>query len=80
MPAFSLVVKGMKMLNLAFLSNPFTLIVAAVVLAGALIYRYWDEISAFLISSWEYITTTAQEIWNGLTDFFSVLWNDIKEY
>ncbi|WP_144524451.1 phage tail tape measure protein [Bacillus thuringiensis] len=79
MPAFSLVVKGMKMLNLAFLSNPFTLIVAAVVLAGALIYRYWDEISVFLITSWQYITAIAQEIWSALADFFSGIFSEIYQ-
>lgn len=60
--------------------------IAALVAAGILIYKNWDEIKAkaievwtvlkdFLTQTWDGIKVKASEIWNGIKDFFKQ-WGD----
>lgn len=45
--AIGAVTKAVSLLNLALLKNPIVAFAAALVAAGMLIYKYWDELSAF---------------------------------
>lgn len=66
----------------AFLTSPITLVILAIgalIAVGYLLYKNWDEISAYLKQIWESIKTVAINVWNSIKDFFSNLWNSIKE-
>lgn len=67
------------LLNFVFAVSPFTIIILAVIALAALIYIYWDEISAFLVKAWEWIKKTAIQVWGAISDFFTELWNDIVD-
>lgn len=61
--------------------SPITIAVAAigaVIAVGILLYKNWDEISAWLKDLWEGIKTKAEEIWGAIRDFFSQTWEVIK--
>lgn len=52
---------------------------AAAVAAIALnVYKYWDEIVAFLAKAWNSIKTTATTVWTAIKNFFVTIWNGIK--
>ena len=56
----------------AFLTSPITLVIAAIgalIAIGYLLYKNWDEISAYLKQIWESIKTVAINVWNGIKDF-----------
>ena len=66
----------------AFLTSPITLVILAIgalIAVGYLLYKNWDEISAYLKQIWESIKAKAISVWNSIKDFFSNLWNSIKE-
>ena len=66
----------------AFLSSPITiaiLAIGALIAIGYLLYKNWDEISAYLVELWNKIKAKAQEIWNGIKEYFVQVWNAIKE-
>ena len=66
----------------AFLTSPITLVILAIgalIAIGYLLYKNWDEVSAYLKQTWESIKTAAINVWNSIKDFFSNLWNSIKE-
>lgn len=55
---------------IGFLTSPIGLVVAAIVAliaAGVLLYKNWEEVKAFAISTW-----------TAICDFFSGLWESIK--
>lgn len=64
--------------NTSLLANPFVAIAAAVVGIAVLIYMYWDEISAFLSSTWEWIKETASAIFGPIAEFITGVWDSIK--
>ena len=66
------IVLGFRALSLAFLSNPIGLILAAIATAGALIYKYWDHVKAFLLGTFESLSQNC--VW--LTDALSGVWNN----
>ena len=51
---------------------------AAIVAIGVVIYKNWDEISAWLSNAWQWISDTCAQIWGGIKDFFSETWEGIK--
>jgi len=57
-------------LRLVFMTNPFMLIVTAIVVVAALIITHWDQIKSFLASTWEGIKNTASRVWDAITAFF----------
>lgn len=66
----------------AFLSSPITIAILAIgglIAIGYLLYKNWDEISAYLVELWNKIKAKAQEIWNGIKEYFVQVWNAIKE-
>ena len=66
------IVLGFRALSLAFLSNPIGLILAAIAAAGALIYKYWDHVKAFLLGTFEALSQNC----GWLTDALSGVWNN----
>ncbi len=66
------IVLGFRALSLAFLSNPIGLILAAIATAGALIYKYWDHVKAFLLGTFEALSQNC----GRLTDALSGVWNN----
>ena len=42
---------------------------AAIVAIGIVIYKNWDEISAWLSNAWQWISDTCAQIWGGIKDF-----------
>lgn len=44
---------------------------AAIVAIGVVIYKNWDEISAWLSNAWQWISDTCAQIWGGIKDFLA---------
>ena len=66
---------------IAFLTSPITiaiLAIGAIIAAAILLWRNWDEVSAWLIEIWELIKNKAIEIWTRIKTWFSDTWNAIK--
>ncbi|EGP03078.1 phage-related tail protein [Pasteurella multocida subsp. multocida str. Anand1_goat] len=51
--AISLLTKGLGLLKMAIMMNPLGLFITAVIAGAILIYKYWDQISAFFGGFWE---------------------------
>jgi phage-related minor tail protein len=75
---FGLIVKSLMSVGKAFmwlgrlfLTNPFLLIITAIIVVAVLIYKHWDEISVWLSNAWNWIKETASKVWNGIKDFFA---------
>lgn len=80
----------------AFLTSPITiaiLAIGALIAIGILLWKNWDDVSAWLKKTWEGIKTTASTVWNGIvntikgvfagigkwfSDVFTGAWNGIK--
>ena len=66
---------------IAFLTSPITiaiLAIGAIIAVAILLWRNWDEVSAWLIEIWETIKTKALEIWTRIKEFLSETWEKIK--
>ncbi len=51
--AISLLTKGIGLLKMAIMMNPLGLFITAVIAGAILIYKYWDQVSAFFGGFWE---------------------------
>lgn len=76
--AFQSVIKVLNMLRVAFLSNPFLLLITIIAILVVLIITNWDTIKTYLINAWNYIKSVAISVWNAIKNFFVNLWNGIK--
>jgi len=47
-------------------ANPYILLIAATIALAILIYKYWDEIVAFLKATWEKIKAVATVVWDAI--------------
>lgn len=56
------------------LANPIVLAVVAIAAAAALIYVYWEPISAFFVGLWGRI----KSVWSGVSAWFGQLWAGVK--
>lgn len=61
-------------------------IIAAVIAAGVLLIKHWDEVKAFAIGVWNEIQArlwdffdNVNAIFTGISDFLSGIWNGIKK-
>lgn len=71
---------------MAFITSPITLVILAIgalIAIGYLLYKNWEEISAWLKATWETIKQKAVEIWGAidafLTEKLGAIWTNIKE-
>ncbi|NAS18611.1 hypothetical protein GND98_012215 [Clostridium butyricum] len=53
---------------------------AAIVAIGIVIYKNWDEISAWLSNAWQWISDTCAQIWGGIKDFLAQWGVDILAF
>lgn len=63
------------------LTSPITLTIiaiGAIIAIAILLWKNWDEVSAWLIEIWETIKTKALEIWTRIKEFLSETWEKIK--
>ncbi|MGC6408488.1 phage tail tape measure protein [Bisgaard Taxon 45] len=51
--AINLLTKGLGLLKMAIMMNPLGLFITAVIAGAILIYKYWDQVSAFFGGFWE---------------------------
>ena len=66
---------------IAFLTSPIGIAIVAIgalVGAGILLYKHWDEISAWLAKTWETICAKATEYFGRLFNDIKVIWANIK--
>lgn len=69
-PAITAVIPIIKGLWALLLANPIGLVIAAVVAIAFVIYKYWDEISAFFVKVWDKITAVFAEAWATIKEAF----------
>lgn len=65
----------------AFLTSPITLVILAIgaaIAIGYLLVKNWDEVSAWIKSTWESIKAKAVELWGALKSWFAETWEAIK--
>ena len=55
----------------ALLANPITWVVAAVVAAAVLIYKYWEPVSGFFIRLWDAVKVGAAAAWEWIKGVWS---------
>lgn len=72
--------------KLSAILNPITLIIAAVVAAGVLLYKNWDTIKEYALQLWAKLKEVFQKIkdfivgiWNGIKETASKVWSGIKD-
>lgn len=71
--AFGGIIKVLGVLRVAFVANPFLLIVAAVVAVAAIIIANWTKIKDFLVKVWNGIKAAAAAVWNAIKDYIMVV-------
>lgn len=87
--AINLAKAAFTALRLVMMTNPFGLILTAVVIVAAVIIKNWDSIKAFLSATWNWLKRTATTLWTAvrvmftqrlqqIRDTFSTVWNTIK--
>lgn len=62
---------------MAFITSPITLTIAAIAalaLAGYLIYKNWDKIGPFVKKTWEGVKKFTVKAWDGIKQFLSDWW------
>lgn len=60
--AFKAVGTALNILRVAFMTNPFMLIIAAIIIVVALIIMHWDKIKEYLLKAWNWIKDTAASV------------------
>ena len=66
--SFISISKGLMTIGKFLKANPILLAITAIAVGAYLIYKYWDQISAFFI-----------KLWDGVKQVFSAAWQWIKE-
>ncbi|MFR9807061.1 hypothetical protein ACL02T_32910 [Pseudonocardia sp. RS010] len=74
---FTAVSTAFNVLKLAFMANPWLLLIGAVIALVAIIITNWDTIKTYLAAAWEWIKTTATTVWNAIVSFFSTIWTSV---
>lgn len=68
---------------MAFLTSPITLVVLAIgalIAAGVLVVKHWDEISAFFVRLWDGITNVFHNAVDAIGRTLSSWWESIKRF
>lgn len=61
-------------------ANPWTLVIIAAVAAVFLIVKYWDEIKAALVATWDFIAGKASEVWNAISGIVQAAGSLVESY
>lgn len=64
---FGVLMTGIRAVGIAFMANPIGLVIAGIAAAAALIYVYWDPITAFFTNLWDGITQAFSTALNFIT-------------
>lgn len=81
--------KSFKALGMFVAANPIVLAIAAIAIAAALIYKYWDPIKAFFVRLWDGIKVVFAQFWNwakgvllsfGPIKLIAENWDLVKDY
>ncbi|WDF02961.1 tape measure protein [Shouchella hunanensis] len=79
--------KSQLALNVVAMFNPWGLIAMAVIAAAALIYIYWEPISAFFQDLWNKIKLYSmvaweaiKSVWSAAVDWFIGAWESVKSF
>ncbi len=70
--SFKTIMAAFKLLNLAFLTNPFFLLAIAIVALVVLVVLNWDKIVAFILAAWDKIKDMAAAAWKWIKDIFKI--------
>ena len=68
---------------MAFLTSPITLVILAIgalIAAGVLVVKHWDEISAFFVRLWDGITNVFHNAVDAIGRTLSSWWESIKRF
>lgn len=77
----TLVTTAFNLLKVAFMANPFALIVMAITTVITIIMTLWNTNEDFrnaVMTAWNAISTAAQTIFNAIASFLSGIWNTIS--
>lgn len=66
-------------LTIAFAFAPYLLAIGALIAAGVLLYKNWDEIKNFFLGVWENIKTGVANILDGIKNYIINTWNGLSE-
>jgi phage-related minor tail protein len=68
--AFGAISKAFGIVSKLMATNPWLLLIAAVVALVIIIVKNWDKITAFLKRTWDWIKTTAGKLWEWIKEVF----------
>lgn len=77
----TLVTTAFNLLKLAFMANPFGLIVMAIGTVITILLTLWNTNESFrnaVIAAWNFISSAATTIFNGIGSFLSGVWSSIS--
>ena len=66
---------------MAFVTSPITLVILAItalIAIGVLLYKNWDEVSAFAKKTWESVKNTFNNLKNDISNTFNGIYNKAK--
>lgn len=78
-----LILLGTLSIAIGAISLPVVLVVAgiaALIAIGVLLYKNWDEISAFAVSIWGSISDFFSGLWTTITDAMTTAWNAVSDF
>lgn len=74
---FMAIMRVFRALSLLMMTNPWLLLIAAVIALVVLIVANWDTISAKITEVWSGIQNFTMTVWNAIVSFLSGLWAGI---
>jgi TP901 family phage tail tape measure protein len=69
--ALPLLIAGLRTIAIAMLTNPITLIIAAVAALALVIWKYWGPIKAFFVGFWDGLKIGLAPLFDALSSAFS---------
>ena len=66
-------VGAMRLITIAFISNPIGLAIGGLIALGVALWLAWDSVAPKLVGVWEWIKSKIMPIFNWFSDFFSFL-------
>lgn len=74
---FMAVMRVFRALSLLMMTNPWVLLIAAVIALVIIIVTNWDTIKQYLATAWAWIQQTATTVWNAIVAFFTGIWQSV---